>query len=46
MKLPTIVSPPLWYCLFWVCVFLPLFGVTVHYAVKWAVIAAMKAAGK
>jgi len=44
--LPHIVSPPFWYCLFWTVVFLPCFGVTVYWAVKLAVIAAMKATGK
>jgi hypothetical protein len=42
-SLPQIVSPPLWYALFWTVVFLPCFGVTVYFAVKWGVLAALRA---
>ena len=56
MTPPTIVSPPVWYCLFWVCVFLPAFAlmtcvlgsgflVALYFVVKWAIIAATKGPG-
>ena len=45
-SLPQIVSPPFWYAAFWVLVFLPCYGLTVYVAVKYAVIAALKATGR
>lgn len=45
MNLPKIVAPEWWYMGFWTIVFLPCFGVTVYFAVKWAIIAAKKVTG-
>ena len=45
-SLPKIVRPEWWYMAFWSCVFLPLYGLVLYFAVKWAVIAALKEIGK
>jgi hypothetical protein len=42
-SLPQIVSPAWWYMGFWVLVFLPCYGLTVYFAVKLAVLAALRA---